>query len=41
MKVAFGSRAAVAGRLMGQPVYPQAPGIPGAFWHLRFVSDSE
>jgi hypothetical protein len=37
-----GSRAAVAGRLMAQPVYPQiglppASEIAGAFRHLRFV----
>jgi hypothetical protein len=35
------SRAAVAGRRMAQPVYPQALEIAGAFRHLRFVPQTE
>jgi hypothetical protein len=38
--VLVGSRAAVAGRLMAQPVYPSS-GNSRAFAHLRFVPNSE
>jgi hypothetical protein len=37
--VAFGSRAAVAGKRMTQPAYPSL-GIPRAFRRLRFVPEA-
>src|ERR1700681_3579208 len=40
LHVRSGSRAAVAGRRMAQPVYPGF-GIPRAFRHLRFVPTAD